>query len=242
MIKDKIFIYDVFTELNDQYCLNPSELYLYCYLYTLRNHSQAVKTSIELIHQAIPIKFHNSRPNINRARIKEELITLKEKGVLSFDIKGQSLDKRNGKDLLLTIYFEKLREQSGYIQLDHNEFNRFNDMYKFYIFIAIKRYDHVKYNGNGLYGRWISEKEFSTMLNVSKETFRKHMNEMIRQKQIFKLTGNRTEDSKERDKNRYRTIPFPKETKSTFENRYDGNSSKQRRETRNKYTWGENPF
>lgn len=195
-----------------------------------------------MIHQAIPIKFHNSRPNINRARIKESLTALKEKGIIAFDIDEQVLSKRNGKDLLLTVSFEKFKEKSGYIQLEHDEFHGVSDIYDFYILIAVKRYDNVKYNGNGLYGRWISEKEFSAMLNVSKETFRKYMNGMIKQKKIFKLTGNRTEDSKERDKNRYRTIPFPKEAENTFENRYDGNRSRQRRENKNKCTWGENPF
>jgi hypothetical protein len=241
-IKDKIYIYDVFTELYSPYQLTPNELYLFCFLYTKRNHEYKLLISIELIHQAIPIKLHNSRPGINRSRIKETLLTLREKGVINFDIDEAALNKKNGKDILIHITFEKINEESGYELISYNNFYSANNIYHFYIIMAVKRFDNVKYMENGLYGRWISEKEFAKLLNVGEDTLRKNINELLSQKRLFKLTGSKGENTNERDKNRYRTIPFPKDGKDSFENRHDGNKKRMRKGIKNKNQDKEHPF
>jgi hypothetical protein len=241
--KDKIYVYDAFTELYDKHHLTPMEMYLYCFLYVNRSHKYVVIISIETIHQTMPIKFHNSRPSSNKSRIVDTILSLKDKGILSFDVDDLTLQKKSGRNIGLKISFDKMKDGMGYIQIAYDDFFKTDDINFFYITNAIVRYDNTKYKGNGLHGRWISEKEFSDLLEVSEETFRKYAKELIKQKRLYKLTGKRKEDSSQRDKNRYRTIPFPESDNSGYESRLDGNVKEflPKRKER-KSAWESNPF
>jgi hypothetical protein len=211
-----------------------------------RNHEFTTTISIETIHQSMPVKFHSSRDYLNRSMITETLISLKKKKVIEYEIDNKLLlDKKKGKNISLDIIFKPFTDKSGFIQFTYDEFYEIENIYYFYIIVATRRYDNVNYQKSGLYGRWISEQEFGDLLGVSKETFRKRANELINQGKLFKLTGNRESNERERDKNRYRTIPFSREQSveaGKYESRHSGRDDvydKDRGKIKEKrYLWG----
>lgn len=217
-----IFIYDAFTTLKHKLYLIPEELYLYCYLSMCKtSRSRKLNITIDFVHKNIPVKYHRSRPERNRDAIVKHLISLKNKGVVQLQISDDVLrNKIYGRCVEFEIQFSELKnKKSERIRIAKDEFFEFDNMYHFYIYAAVKRYDYVT-NEDGLYGRWISLQEFADLLGVGRSTFIRYSNEMIKRGKLYKYTGMRKEQSKERDKNRYRTIPFPQEIVAKYENRY----------------------
>lgn len=248
---NQICIYDHFTELYHEQHLFPMELYLYSFLYVNRSYDSIVKTSVENIHQSMPVRFHLSREYLNRSLITECIVSLQKKGVIEFSVDiTMLLDKKQGKYISLDITFSEIIK-SGYIKVDYSDFYKSENYIHFYILNAVKRYDNVKYK-DGQYGRWISEQEFGMLLGINKRTFKNYADDLISQNKLFKLTGKRVDGSKERDKNRYRTIPFKGRKENDYESRLseeksrrgkyieDGNSGK--RKSGEMSSGSKNPF
>ncbi|MFB6367851.1 hypothetical protein ACFCP7_28255 [Paenibacillus elgii] len=119
-MKDKIYVYDVFTELydskNEQFRLLPNELYLYCFLYRNRSHDYITKINVESIHQSMPVKFKPSKATKNRVEIKNNLLSLRSKGIIHFNLEAESLYSKSGNYKSLDITFEKFTERKGYLR------------------------------------------------------------------------------------------------------------------------------
>lgn len=207
-VKDEIYIYDVFTDLygDDVLRLYPNPLYMYCFLYKNRSHEYITKISVEIIHQSMPIKFYPSLDYKNRSMIKDTLLSLKEKGIISFD-DSDKLNGRSGNGISLNIIFNKFTESKGHLRMEYTEFETFYEIDYFYITCAVRRYEKVK-SASMLGGRWISEKEFGMLLGKSRKTFQFYAKDMIEKGLLYKLSGKRFEGSKEQDKNIYKTVPF----------------------------------
>lgn len=206
--ENMIYVYDVFTDIykSDKLRLTPNELFLYCLLYRRRNYDQVAEISVETIHQMAPVKFYSSVESKNRRLIRELLFRLEDKGIISFDVEMVSLDSKKGNHLTMIIQFERFTDDGGYLRIPYSEFDTVENINHFYIRVAVERFNNVRSFGLH-YGRWISEKEFGMLLDVSKRTFRNYADEMISRRLLFKVSGER-QNSKEQDKNIYRTIPF----------------------------------
>lgn len=207
-VKDDIYIYDVFTDLygDEVLRLYPSPMYMYGFLYKNRNHEYTTKISVDVIHQSIPVRFSPSVEYLNRLLIKENLLTLREKGIISFD-DADKLSGKLGNKISLTITFNHFTESKGHLRMKYSEFESFDNIDYFYITCAVRRYENVK-SASTFGGRWISEKEFGMLLGKSKKSFQNYANDMINKGLLYKLSGKRLDGSVEQDKNIYKTVPF----------------------------------
>lgn len=206
--ENMIFIYDVFTDIykDESLRLSPNELYLYCYLYRRRNYDQFVETTIDSIHQLAPVKFYPSVESKNRKMVKDALLSLRNKGIISFDCERDVYDSRKGNSVPLHITFNQFTDNSGHLRIPYSDCDAAQDINYFYIRVAVERFNNVKTLGRHS-GRWISDKEFGYLLGVSKRTFRNYADDMISKGLLYKVSGER-HNSMEQDKNVYRTIPF----------------------------------
>jgi hypothetical protein len=159
-----------------------------------------------MVHQLAPVKFYPSVDSKNRKLIRELLFKLKDRKIIKFDVDVESLDSKRGNHLMITINFERFTDEGGYLRIPCVEFDAVENINYFYIRVAVERFNQVKCYGQHC-GRWISEKEFGLLLDVSKRTFRNYADEMISKGLLYKISGER-QNSKEQDKNIYRTIPF----------------------------------
>lgn len=215
-IKDKIYVYDVFTELydseNEQFRLLPNELYLYCFLYRNRSHDYITKINVESIHQSMPVKFKPSKATKNRVEIKNNLLSLRSKGIIHFNIEAESLYSKSGNYKSLDITFAKFTERKGHLQVSYSDFDSSDHIDYFYIRVAVERFKKVK-TKSGYDGRWISENEFGKLLGTTGKTFQNKANQMIARGLLYKASGKKKENSNEQDRNVYNVIPFGFENK-----------------------------
>lgn len=212
--KDKIYIYDVFTDLyEDKHRLLPNELYIYCYLYRNRRHDYITNTSVESIHQMMPVKFYPSVESKNRMLIKEVLDSLVKKGIILVDNEPESLmDNKKGNYIPFNVTFNQFTQKKGHLRITYSDFDTTEDINYFYIWVAVKRFDDVK-TACEQGGRWISEKEFGLLIGKNKKTFRNYADDMISKGLLYKKPGIRLQDSLQQDKNIYKTVPFVYEKK-----------------------------
>lgn len=203
-----ILIYDVFTDIykDESLRLPPNELYLYCFLYRRRNYDQFVEIAIDSIHQLAPVKLYPSVDSKNRKMIKDALLSLRNRGIISFDCERDIYDSRKGNSIPLHITFNRFTGNSGHLRIPYSDYDATQDINYFYIRVAVERFNNVKTLGKHS-GRWISDKEFGYLLGVSKRTFRNYADDMISKGLLYKVSGERY-NSMEQDKNVYRTIPF----------------------------------
>jgi hypothetical protein len=214
--KDKIYVYDAFTNLynDDEFHLSPNELYLYCFLYRNRSHDYKVRINVETIHQSMPVKFQPSKDTRNRREVKVNLISLRTKGIISFQMDDKYLHSKSGNYTPLEISFNRFTEingfaekKAGYTQVAYSDFDSADNINYFYITMAVGRYNNVTtYSGYG--GRWISEREFGKLLGMSGRTFKNYADDMIFKGMLYKASGKKKENSNEQDKNTYKTVPF----------------------------------
>jgi hypothetical protein len=213
--KDKIYVYDAFTNLykDDEFHLLPNELYLYCFLYRNRSHDYKVRISVETIHQSMPVKFQPSKETKNRNQIKDNLISLRTKGIISFELDDELFYRKRGNYYSLEITFNKFTENKGHTQVAYSDFDSAENIDYFYITMAVGRYNNVNtFSGYG--GRWISVNEFGKLLGTSGRTFKNYADDMISKGMLFKASGKTKENSNEQDKNTYKTVPYGFENKN----------------------------
>jgi hypothetical protein len=214
--KDKIYVYDAFTNLykEDEFHLFPNELYLYCFLYRNRSHDYKVRMNVETVHQSMPVKFHPSKETKNRNEIKQNLLSLRNKRIISFHVDDKLFSIKSGNYASLEINFNRFTEnKAGYTQVAYSDFDSAENINYFYITMAVGRYNNVKtYSGYG--GRWISVNEFGKLLGVSGRTFKNYADDMISKGMLFKASGKTKENSNEQDKNTYKTVPYGFENKN----------------------------
>jgi hypothetical protein len=212
--KDKIYVYDAFTNLykDDEFHLFPNELYLYCFLYRNRSHDYKVRMNVETVHQSMPIKFHPSKETKNRNEIKRNLLSLRNKGIINFHVDDKLFIIKSGNYASLEITFNRFTENKGHTQVAYSDFDSAENIKYFYITMAVGRYNNVKiYSGYG--GRWISVNEFGKLLGVSGRTFKNYADDMISKGLLYKASGKKKENSNEQDKNTYKTVPYGFENK-----------------------------
>lgn len=241
-MKQEIKIYKKFTEYDNSLYLKPQELYLYCYLNTLKNIQNKVITSVDLIHQIIPLRYHNSREEINRKLIADHLLLLKDKDIISFNLGYKDiLGDRSGKYAAIEVTFNEV-VSDDYYQLKFDEYNNFKNINHFYIYASIRGYDYY-IDSEGLYGRQISIKEFARLLCVNDRTLSYYIDNMIEQGLLYKLVKKESIDSNQKDRNRYRTIPYPDGMRSDTLNTLKSNRTINVRKENSGYeNWRTNVF
>lgn len=204
--------YNVFAEENSKYHLSVEELYLYGVLSMMRNVEHLTITNIDVIHQYSPVEFY-SRDVESKKRIKNNLLSLKEKGIIQF-----ANDEIKNNSLLVISFDTKLQDDSvgkgvtGFEKVEFVKFNSFTSMIDNYIYFTVKRFNK-KGGFNTSYKRW------ANILNVAEKTAIDKVNEAIEKKVIYCKIGEYTGDKvngrnqKKQENNIYKTIPFVEELK-----------------------------
>lgn len=213
MKNPSIQYYNVFAEENSRYHLSPEELYLYGLISTMKNKQQVTITNIDVIHQYSPINFF-SREKESKQRIKQHLLSLKEKEVIHFE--NETIDN---KSLLIIYFMNDLKDDSigkgvkGFENVDFVKFNSFSTMIDHYIYFTVKRFDKLG-------GFTCDYKRWANILGCTERTARKKIKEAVNKSIIYKNIGDykdeklNNRDQKKQDKNTYKTIPFSSEEKT----------------------------
>lgn len=213
MKNPSIQYYNVFAEENSSYHLSIEELYLYGLLSMLKNKEQKTITNVDVIHQFSPINFF-SREKESKQRIKQHLLSLKEKEVIHFE--NETIDN---KSLLIISFMNDLKDDSvgkgvkGFENVDFVKFNSFSTMIDHYIYFTVKRFDKLG-------GFTCDYKRWASILGCSERTAKEKIKEAVKKQIIYKNIGDykdekiNNRDQKKQDKNTYKTIPFSSEEKT----------------------------
>lgn len=205
--------YNVFAEENSKYHLSIEELYLYGLLSMLKNKKQLTITNVDILQQYSPINFF-SRETESKQRIKNNLLSLKQKEIISFPV-----EKVKNNTLLIISFMENLQDESigkgvkGFEKIEYDKFNSFPTMIDNYIYFTVKRFDSL----GGFkcdYERW------SYILNVAERTAKDKIKESVKKGIIYKNDGDYKEETinnrkqKKQEVNTYKSIPFTDSEKS----------------------------
>jgi DNA-binding Lrp family transcriptional regulator len=201
---DHIMVWNCFTDVNDEHRLSPDELYLWCYLYTIRMYDDTILTQIDLLDQFMNIKLYSSRQHINKDKIKLAFEGLIFKNAIY--VLDENKDVSKGTRISLQCWtnkdkrYDKDKHFNGYEKLLYSELNSVTDIIDFYIWFSVKRFD-------SLGGRDCSDEEWATLLGVSESTARRRVKKLVDSKVIYKKSG-KWENEKKQGKNKYKTEPF----------------------------------
>ncbi|MEC1744561.1 hypothetical protein [Schinkia azotoformans] len=179
----------------------------------LKNREQLTITNVDVLHQYSPINFF-SRETESKQRIKNNLLSLKQKEIISFPV-----DEVKNNTLLTITFVDDLKDESigkgvkGFEKIEYNKFISFPSMIDNYIYFTVKRFDSL----GGFkcdYERW------SYILDVAKKTAQTKVDEAVKHKIIYKNIGDYKEEElnnrkqKKQEINTYKSIPFVEEEKS----------------------------
>jgi DNA-binding Lrp family transcriptional regulator len=204
-----IMVWNVFTKLDSIQKLSPDELYLWCFLYTLRMYDDTVLTNVDLLDQCMILKLFSKKSHINKDGLKNSILELNKKGAIKFSVNDKNFMSNSNTMLKITIQcwgekdkkrFDKNSDFVGFEMIDFSELYKVKDAIDFYIYVSIKRFD-------SLGGRDCSDEEWSSLLGVSESTARRRINKLVEDKIIYKRSG-KWESDKKQGKNTYSTLPF----------------------------------
>lgn len=226
----KLFIqyYNVFAEEQSKYHLSVEELYLYGLLSILKNKENLTITNIDILQQYSPIKFF-SREKEAKKRIKECLLSLKDKGVINFDVKELKNNTLLNISFITNLNDESIgKSVSGFEKVEIDKFNSFTSMIDNYIYFTVKRF-------NNLGGFKCDYERWSYILNVTEKTARRKIDQAVKNKVIYKNIGDYKEEmvtnrsQKKQEKNIYKTIPFAEDEKTIQTKKAESNEANEKR-------------
>jgi hypothetical protein len=192
-----IKVYNSLINPNSEIKLSINELFIYCYLYMIRTYENLVITSYDLL------SLNNilyKKKNDNKNEIKNCLMSLKEKKIISFE----------EKDKQLTINFIFEEKEKGHEQVLYQKFRTFTDPRDFYIFVSVSRWSK---KGGAKY----SYNDWAKLLNCTREHAITIIDNACNREIIYKKAGAYTEEilpqrnQKVQEKNIYSLKPFNEE-------------------------------
>jgi len=167
--------------------------------------------NIDLLDQCLSLKLYSSKSYINKERLRLSILELKRKCAIRFEIVNDKLFTSNTSTVVSGLVqcwtekskckrFNKDADFVGYEECTYSDFNRVDDIFDFYIYVSVKRFDSIG-------GRNCSDEEWSLLLGVSESTVRRRLDKLIKNKIIYKKSG-KWESNKKQGKNTYSTKPF----------------------------------
>lgn len=183
MKNPSIQYYNVFAEENSSYHLSIEELYLYGLLSMMKNKQQVTITNVDVIHQFSPINFF-SREKESKQRIRQHLLSLKEKEVIHFENETMI----DNKSLLIISFMNDLKDDSvgkgvkGFENVDFVKFNSFSTMMEHYIYFTVKRFDKLG-------GFTCDYKRWAKILGCTERTAKEKIKEAVKKQIIYKNIG-----------------------------------------------------
>ncbi|WP_158735123.1 hypothetical protein [Alteribacillus sp. YIM 98480] len=213
---------DSFTDDGSEYHLTPEELYTYCLIYSLSNLRGSVQFNIDLLSQLNSAPYAKQTKEA-KSKVKKIINNLIHKKVITNYIDGDFKNVKSNTELI-DVDFEKIDENSFY-RFSIVDFDKFDDMYDCYVYCAVAKWSRFNKEFKCDLNRWAS------ILQVSKPTAIKYLQQAIDRNVIYVNTGEYTEkESKERkqklqEKNSYQIKPF-KDKEKTFAQKKKENKKK----------------
>ncbi|PEC48935.1 hypothetical protein [Bacillus sp. AFS096315] len=190
-----IKIYNSFITVNSENKLTINELFIYCYLYTLRTYENKVLTNYDIL--CIENEFYKNKTD-NKKEIKKCIISLSEKKLINIDEKNKSL--------MITFWFE----EKGHVQITYDKFRTFTKPRDLYIYIAVSKWENL---GGARY----SNNDWADLLDLTREYAITVIEDACERGIIYKQVGTYTgnlignRNQKIQEKNTYSIKPFSKD-------------------------------
>lgn len=195
-----------------KYHLTERELYLWSMLYRDKNIDSEVRTTISLLGGISTVPFAKTKRTDHKVnRIKETLLLLKQKGLITFanidgDVQLLSFKANDSIRIKMEIF-----KDDGFIRVPFSKFESFTTMSDYYIFCAVDKWTNspskvAKYS----LSRW------ELILQCKKDTVIKKLDAAIENKVIYKNTGDFVKGEMKQEVNMYSTKPFANEMKSNI--------------------------
>jgi hypothetical protein len=174
MQKDQyFFVYNAFTNFNNEYKLNPEELYVYSYLSTLRTRRDKVYTTFDMLSDLIKLNVKKSQ---NMKKIKDLLQSLRDKKVIEYN----DVEKNN--EMLVISFCDNI--EGGFEKIYCDEFDSFTDVYDYYVYVCVKRQKSKKVE--------FTISQWEALLEVSRKTVIKKLEAAVEKKIVLKREGQYT--------------------------------------------------
>lgn len=203
-----MMIFDKTITEGETFHLNEQELYLYGLLRRKQNLESYTETSIAFLEMTSPLKFSSS-PQRSHNQIKDLLMSMKAKGVIRINATEEQKENHKPNDYLKIDFVNLI---SGYTKVPFSEFDSFEVMSDFYIYVAVTRWKSGVFTSS--YGRWADILQISERYAIAK------VKGAIERKVIYKNIGDYTESKiggqKTQKVNSYSANRFPKEAQSNI--------------------------
>ncbi|QWI10072.1 hypothetical protein [Bacillus mycoides] len=196
-----IKIYNSFITGKSKNKLTENELFIYCYLYTLRTYENSVLTSYNLL--SVENKLYKNQSD-NKKEIKSCINSLREKQLIKIEEKNK----------LLTITFSF--QEKGHVQTTYDKFRSFTKPRDLYVYVAVSKWEQkggAKYSNN----------DWAGLLDITREYAIEVIADACERGIIYKKVGTYTgnlidgRNQKVQEKNTYSIKPFINE-KSKVDN------------------------
>jgi hypothetical protein len=187
-----IKIYNSFITINSKNKLTANELYIYCYLFTLRTYEDRVLTNYDILCEENT--FYKNKSD-NKKEIRKCITSIMEKELIDLEEQNKSLS--------ITFSFE----EEGHVQLPFDKFRSFTEPRDLYIYVAVRKWDN---NGGARY----SNNNWADLLDITREHAIKVIEDACKRGIIYKKIGTYTSNligsrnQKIQEINTYSTMPF----------------------------------
>lgn len=175
--------------------LTENELFMYCYLYTLRTYENLVLTNYNLL--SVENKLYKNQSD-NKKEIKSCIDSLREKQLINVEEKN--------KLLIITFVFE----EKGHVQITYDKFRSFTKPRDLYIYVAVSKWEQM---GGAKY----SNNDWADLLDITREYAIEVITDACQRGIIYKQVGTYIgeliggRNQKRQEKNTYSIKPFVNE-------------------------------
>lgn len=217
-------LYNVFGLENSKFHMSMEELYIYSLLKRRVDFNNVTVLTVDLLSQ-LSTKYHgikiHSKKSEARKRIKSQLVSLQEIGVIKIDGDYSKYDE------LLEVSFVDVKD-SGHAQIDYRVFDNIKDMSDLYIHYVVACFNNKNNKFKVPFN--CTDERWARILNVkSVTTVRGYIEQAISSGLIHKNSGDYNKERARKgqngqDINQYKIIPFTEEEKSNIQKKKEKES------------------